>query len=367
MNDNVTIGSKRKRVLQPDGIFLYEGGNIPEESRSELRRIRVGPNVKDIPSRAFWGCINLVEVHLNDGLQFIGDFAFRDCTTLQQVTVPSSVTKLGKSVFWRCINLTEVQFKEGLQVIEEYAFWGCRALQHVTIPPSVIKLGGCAFWGCINLAEVQLKEGSLQFVGNDAFRGCTALQSVTVILLGGEMRINRGFLDRGLSSGEGALNRKSLNEMIGSGSAFLNCPLTAIKIPALSQRMARLPQGCRLSVEERVRDMRRLEVTQDGTILASFPVVGRSWSGIMMRDVTDMDIGDTDNQTAESLHEVLRLISFHELKESSIPIELAMWKSRIKEDRARADCRISVPDPAKTLIMEYCGFTDFLEPAIEGA
>ena len=79
-----------------------------------------------------------------------------------------------------------------------------------------------------------------------------------------------------------------------------------------------------------------------------------------------MDVEDTNNQTAESLHQVLRLISFHELKESSILIELAMWKSRLDEGRARTDCRVSVPDPAKWLIMEYCGFAEFLEPAIEG-
>ncbi|EJK63106.1 hypothetical protein THAOC_16257 [Thalassiosira oceanica] len=69
--------------------------------------------------------------------------------------------------------------------------------------------------------------------------------------------------------------------------------------------------------------------------------------------------------TAESLHQVLRLISYRELKESSILIELAVWKSKLVADRARADCRISIPDPAKRLIMEYCGFTGFLEPAIE--
>ena len=109
--------------------------------------------------------------------------------------------------------------------------------------------------------------------------------------------------------------------------------------------------------------MRRLELTQDGTILACFPFVRRSL-GVFGQHV---DVEDTNNQTAESLHQVLRLISFHELKESSILIELAMWKSKFEEGRARADCRISVPDPAKTLIMEYCGFTDLLEPAIEGA
>ena len=86
----------------------------------------------------------------------------------------------------------------------------------------------------------------------------------------------------------------------------------------------------------------------------------------MRPSLDDVDVEDTNNQTAESLHEVLRLISFHELKESSILIELAMWKSRLELNLARADCRILVPDPAKIQIMEYCGFTDFLEPAIEG-
>ena len=174
------------------------------------------------------------------------------------------------------------------------------------------------------------------------------------------MLLNRGFLDRGLYSGVGALNKKRFNEMIRFHT-FLGCPLTAIKIsipPALSQRMARQPHECRLSVEGRIRDMRRLELTRDGTILACFSIIRGALGHV--------DVEDTNNLTAESLHQVLRLISFHELKESSILIELAMWKSKFEEGRARADCRISVPDPAKASIMEYCGFTNLLEPSIEG-
>ncbi|EJK58142.1 hypothetical protein THAOC_21756 [Thalassiosira oceanica] len=81
--------------------------------------------------------------------------------------------------------------------------------------------------------------------------------------------------------------------------------------------------------------------------------------------LTGTSVEDTNDETAESIHQVLRLIAFHELKETSILIELAMWKSSLVEDRARADSRTSVPDPAKSLIMDYCGFMGFLEPAIE--
>ena len=46
-----------------------------------------------------------------------------------------------------------------------------------------------------------------------------------------------------------------------------------------------------------------------------------------------------------------------------------MWKSRVDGDRerARADCRVAVPGPAKSLIMEYCGFAGFLKTTTDGA
>ena len=73
---------------------------------------------------------------------------------------------------------------------------------------------------------------------------------------------------------------------------------------------------------------------------------------------------------SRSLYGILQMIVFYELKESSVVIELAMWKSRIDGEtgvETRADCRVPIPDPAKSSIMEYGGFVGFLEPAIEGA
>ena len=167
-----------------------------------------------------------------------------------------------------------------------------------------------------------------------------------MILLGGDNLLNQRFLDRGIFIEEGALNQQRLNDMIGSNSvnafAFSDCPLTAIKISVtgpLAERMSRLPQECRLSVEGRIGGMRRIELTQDGSVLACFPVVSRVSDAEAGNDGA-VDVQDTNNWAAESLHEVLRLISYHELKESSILIELAMWKSRLDEDRARADCRM---------------------------
>ncbi|EJK61095.1 hypothetical protein THAOC_18467, partial [Thalassiosira oceanica] len=78
------------------------------------------------------------------------------------------------------------------------------------------------------------------------------------------------------------------------------------------------------------------------------------------------DVQDTSNETARSVYQLLRLIAFHELKESSILIELAMRKSGMDGDRSRVDCQVAIPDTVKCLIMEYCGFAGFLSPAMEG-
>ncbi|EJK61032.1 hypothetical protein THAOC_18535, partial [Thalassiosira oceanica] len=240
--------------------------------------------------------------------------------------------------------------KEGLKVIGGCAFINCSALRSVTIPSTVTELGSCAFFGCSNLSEV--------------------------ILLNGERFLNQEFVARGVREEQGLLDQGALDGILfdeNRNFAFSNCPLmTAVKISisfAVSERMTRLPHERRVSVLERIRNLLRIELLQDGNVLACFPVVNRVHND-EAGDYSDDEaegVQDTNIETARSLHQVLQMIAFHELKESSIVIELAMWKSRIDGDRARADCRVPIPDPAKSLIMEYCGFAGFLTPAIEGA
>ncbi|EJK64732.1 hypothetical protein THAOC_14505, partial [Thalassiosira oceanica] len=241
-------------------------------------------------------------------------------------------------------------------IIGQDAVYGCSELRCVTIPSTVTDLGWCAFANCGNLSDA--------------------------IFLDSKSLLNQEFFDCGFWRAEQELvNQEALGGMLfdeDGDFAFQGCPsLTAVKLSiswAVTVRMTRLPQECKLSVEERIHNLNRLEL-EDGDVLACFPVVLMN-QGDEAEDDSDDDeddnkfeVRDTNHETARSLHQVLQLIAFHELKESSIMIELAMWKSRIDESTsvAREDCRVAIPDPAKSLIMEYCGFAGFLKPAIEGA
>ena len=300
-----------------------------------MRSVTLPSSVAKLGQYAFEKCSNLVDVQLNEGLQVIKGCAFEECTALQSVTLPSTVTEVDVGAFFRCINLVELQLNEGLQSIGGSAFERCTALQSVTIPSTVTEMSHCAFGGCSNLSEV--------------------------IFLVGERLLHQDFLARGIFSEEqGLLNQGALDEMLFDEIneyrhfAFRGCLLAAVKISiswALSERIVRLSQECSVSVEERIRNLPRFELSQDGNVLACFPVVRRA-SDDEAEDCSDTDdvevaftaqdtnhgaeddsddeaedestyeIQDINLETARSLHQVLQLIAFHELKESSRPLYL---------------------------------------------
>ena len=79
---------------------------------------------------------DVTSVQFNEGLQNIGEEAFRNCTTsLKSITLPSTVTEIGKCAFYGCRNLREVTLNEGLEKIDDRAFIKCSSLE------SIISLG----------------------------------------------------------------------------------------------------------------------------------------------------------------------------------------------------------------------------------
>ncbi|EJK60084.1 hypothetical protein THAOC_19626, partial [Thalassiosira oceanica] len=372
------IGDQLQQATsQPEVFLLYEGGQVAEELRRSLTHVRVGPQVTEIPNGAFRGSDKLIKLQLNEGLQVIGDSAFEGCKSLRSVTLPSTVTELSWQAFCNCSSLIELQLNEGLQIIGDWAFKSCTALRSVIIPSTVTVVGVKIFCRCSNLIEVQLKEG-LQIIREFAFEYCSALRSVTIPSTVTE-NTSTAIFDS--EEEQGLLDQEALDEMLfdeDGDFAFLSCPLTTVKISiswAVSERMARLPRECMLSVEEKIRNLYFLELLQDVDVLACFPVIRMAPGDEAEDDSEDeaendtFKVRDPNNETARIMYQVLQLIVFHELKESSIVIELAMWKSRIDGTTPvrREDCRVAIPDPAKKLVMEYCGFLGFLEPVIEGA
>ena len=68
-------------------------------------------------------------VEIPSGVTSIGNYAFRNCTSLTSVLIPDSVTSIGSYAFYNCSSLVSIEIPSGVTSIGSYAFSGCSMLK----------------------------------------------------------------------------------------------------------------------------------------------------------------------------------------------------------------------------------------------
>mmetsp|Transcript_17724 Transcript_17724/g.32033 ORF Transcript_17724/g.32033 Transcript_17724/m.32033 type:complete len:247 (-) Transcript_17724:77-817(-) len=127
-------------VKEPFVYFL--GVEVPYD----VIFVVVHHSVKILPNDVFWGCSQLKDVTLPEGLEEIGEGAFATCESLKCINCPSAVIKIGMYAFAMCTSLTNVTLAGGVVTIERDTFSDCPSLEGITIPPKAFVIGdGHAF------------------------------------------------------------------------------------------------------------------------------------------------------------------------------------------------------------------------------
>ena len=166
-------------TLKDDGTYEVSGIGTCTDTDIIIPSVVDGYRVTSIGYRAFRDCTSLMNVTISDSVTSIGEEAFRSCSSLTSIAIPNSVTSIGDFAFYNCRSLTSVTIPDGVASISTSAFNTCSSLTSVTIPASVTSIGNFAFYGCRSLESITIPD-SVTSIGNSAFQYCYDLTSITI-------------------------------------------------------------------------------------------------------------------------------------------------------------------------------------------
>ena len=128
------------------------------------------PVVKDVDLSPYSGKVVIPSSVTYGGETYqvvgIGEEAFRNCSKISSVEIAEGVTFIGNRCFQDC-SLASVSLPESLALLGESCFMGA-GLEEVSIPGNVKKIPGHAFEVCMKLSSVEMKEGILE-IGDYCF------------------------------------------------------------------------------------------------------------------------------------------------------------------------------------------------------
>lgn len=198
---------------------------------AQLEGVQMPDSVRYIGHALFSGCSRLKSVKFPARVQQFGSRVLSNCESLESVELPAGIDSL-KGIFYNNAKLTSIKIPDGIKEIGQDTFKNCTKLVQIQLPDSLCSIGRDAFDGtgyfqdksnwtegvlylgnwllkadkdvagsirvkegtvgiadrafgafmgasCPLLTEVLLPD-SIKYIGNEAFQGCTNLQTFRI-------------------------------------------------------------------------------------------------------------------------------------------------------------------------------------------
>lgn len=139
--------------------------------------------VKAIDAQAYRGCDELTGISVPEGVTSIGRMAFAFCTALDSIVLPTTLTEIGSTAFTGTAYFGNADrlTPEGLLFIGPYLVASRPSIDRaIDIPEGTLGLGNMALYSCEHMPQTTLPS-TLRFIGENAFGGCSALDTLTML------------------------------------------------------------------------------------------------------------------------------------------------------------------------------------------
>ncbi len=186
VSDSETVKNLTKIVIDSQrtiGATTYPVRIIDNnafEGLTNLKEIVIPSTVRTIGNYAFKNCSSLETISLPMAtLSAIGDGAFEGCHALKTISIPSTIITISQDMFKNCINLTTVVFWGAPTTIGDSAFEGCISLRNIDLSNRLTTIGNSAFKNCQSLTSITIP-ATITLIGESAFEGCRAMTKATI-------------------------------------------------------------------------------------------------------------------------------------------------------------------------------------------
>ena len=79
---------------------------VGQDISCQLHEIMIPPGVRAIKQGAFYRCLQLNRVTLDEGLEEIGEYVLQECSSLRDIIIPQTVKGINDSAYISCLQST---------------------------------------------------------------------------------------------------------------------------------------------------------------------------------------------------------------------------------------------------------------------
>ncbi|MDE6659419.1 MAG: leucine-rich repeat protein [Eubacterium sp.] len=164
--------------LEIDGYAVTSIGDSAFSNCESIQNVIVPDGVTSIGERAFY-MSSLTDIDISDSVISIGTDAFCFCSSLTNVKMSNNVESIGVDAFAYCKSLTSIIIPDRVTSISSFLFQHCEKLNNVEIPKSVTSIAASAFASCTSLTNITIPD-SVTSIGDGAFADCSRITNISI-------------------------------------------------------------------------------------------------------------------------------------------------------------------------------------------
>lgn len=153
-----------------------------------LRFLTIGRNIKyegNSYNAPFANKKSIVSVTFTPNVTYLYKSLLAGCSGIKKLNFPAGLTEVYPYALAGCNQLSKLEFPEPLDYLGAYACESDTTLQQVVFKEANgndlrMTIGAGAFSGCKNISSLAVPSKTVS-IGNDCFRGCTQLRSLTFV------------------------------------------------------------------------------------------------------------------------------------------------------------------------------------------